>query len=92
MKNCPNICKTSNTDLLKNSESKTNNNTVNYHNYLLQSEETVFNLLDQTAKAVYNLAEIRLKCKLSNTKVSNVYKELNELIKVMAVYKHNNTL
>ena len=54
---------------------------------LEQAEAHVSNLFQQTLDAVDNLARIRLKCKLSNSRVVGVYRELKELGKVMSLYK-----
>lgn len=42
--------------------------------------------LEACCLALSNLAAFRLECKLSNTRVAGVARELNELRKVMSVY------
>ena len=54
---------------------------------LKQAEDNVANLFKQTLNAVDNLAKIRSKCKLSNSRVVGIYRELKELEKVMSLYK-----
>lgn len=54
---------------------------------LKRAEANVISLFGQTLDAVDNLARIRLKCKLSNSRVAGVYRELKELEKVMSVCK-----
>ncbi len=54
---------------------------------LRQAEAKMTCLFEETLDAIDNLAQIRLKCKLSNSRVAGVYRELKELSKVMSVYK-----
>ena len=54
---------------------------------LAEAENTVVQLLDQTLDAVNSLARMRQRCKLSNTRVTGIYRELKELSKVMAACK-----
>lgn len=53
---------------------------------LYQTQGMAIDLLLKSYNAMIELAAIRLECKLSNTRVSGVAKELRELIKVMSVY------
>ncbi len=54
---------------------------------LVENEQTAIELLSKTHDAMTRLAELRAQCKLSNSRVSGVARELNELMKVMAIYK-----
>lgn len=56
---------------------------------LKRAEEKAIELLEQTLEAINELAQVRLKCKLSNSRVAGVYRELKELLKVMSVYNEN---
>ena len=53
---------------------------------LKEAEAEVVELLTQSYEALKKLAEIRLDCKLSNTRVTGVAREIKQLIKVMSVY------
>lgn len=53
---------------------------------LYRVQGTAIDLLLKSYNAMIELAAVRLECKLSNTRVSGVAKELRELIKVMSVY------
>ena len=53
---------------------------------LKEAESEVVELLSQSYEALKKLAEMRLDCKLSNTRVTGVAREVKQLIKVMSVY------
>lgn len=53
---------------------------------LLEVQGVAIDLLLRAHNSMIELAAVRLECKLSNTRVSGVAKELKELIKVMSVY------
>lgn len=53
---------------------------------LLEVQGAAIDLLFKAHNSMIELAAVRLQCKLSNTRVSGVAKELKELIKVMSVY------
>ena len=54
---------------------------------LYQVQGVAIDLLLKSYNAMIELAAIRHECKLSNTRVAGVAKELRELIKVMSVYE-----
>ena len=53
---------------------------------LLEVQGVAIDLLLKAYNSMIELAAVRLECKLSNTRVSGVARELRELIKVMSVY------
>ncbi len=53
---------------------------------LLDVQGVAINLLLKAYNSMIELAAVRLECKLSNTRVTGVARELKELIKVMSVY------
>ncbi|MCL2560877.1 MAG: hypothetical protein FWE10_00955 [Rikenellaceae bacterium] len=54
---------------------------------LLEVQSNAIDRLLRAYSAMIELAAVRLECKLSNTRVSGVARELKELIKVMSVYE-----
>ena len=53
---------------------------------LLDVQGVAIDLLLKAYNSMIELAAVRLECKLSNTRVTGVARELKELIKVMSVY------
>lgn len=53
---------------------------------LLDAQGVAIDLLLKAYNSMIELAAVRLECKLSNTRVAGVARELKELIKVMSVY------
>lgn len=53
---------------------------------LLDVQGVAIDLLLKAYNSMIELAAVRLDCKLSNTRVTGVARELKELIKVMSVY------
>lgn len=53
---------------------------------LKNAERNALLQLDKSYNTLVGLAAIRLDCKLSNSRVTGVARELKELIKVMSVY------
>lgn len=53
---------------------------------LLDVQGIAIDLLLKAYNSMIELAAVRLDCKLSNTRVTGVARELKELIKVMSVY------
>ena len=53
---------------------------------LLDVQGVAIDLLLKAYNSMIELAAVRLECKLSNTRVTGVARELRELIKVMSVY------
>lgn len=53
---------------------------------LYRVQGVAIDLLLKSYNTMIELAAVRLECKLSNTRVSGVARELRELIKVMSVY------
>ena len=54
---------------------------------LLEVQSSAIDRLFKAYSVMIELAAVRLECKLSNTRVSGVARELKELIKVMSVYE-----
>lgn len=53
---------------------------------LNSAEENTLKMLNETLEQLHALAAMRSMCKMSNSRVTGVAKELRELIKVMSVY------